>query len=506
MASIEQNEDISHFFFINSMVGPTCVLFMCIVIMIVFTTTKPLAIPRPVVWGTEVFIICLSMIVIFVIWFLVKRNRRTFLIEKQQQDVTLNIKLVFLWAFGFANIFKFALHIATDIDCLLKDGRQPYLITYDLSIITHLIEISFCIGQLGFLSLYGQFYFRPSSLINYGISLTIIAHLLRWFRMIFDSVINARNLMPSNVTRLDDCFRSSNITAIRYDLESYINPLITEYSLLSVAIAVRMFVNIFHKSSSLTFLCNEPSEISTKTKHQTTTNELSKSSQLLTGRISTIIAISSGIVLSLPFLMTLTFAFVKPANIAKVFRIISIIFEVEFLALLIFGKRQFHVQYNKPMKKETPSSSSGYQVTLILITSVAVGYETFCGIAGLINAGNLFCFLLFLNKCLEIAVIMIQTGFILQIKHIFYKPRQMRVKYFRVSRIFLCIFVMNISRWMFDSIVFGHIIEIVSVEREFYGEIYWKTISSAIFPFSVFYRLLTAIEMYELYRLTNTDP
>lgn len=191
---------------------------------------------------------------------------------------------------------------------------------------------------------------------------------------------------------------------------------------------------------------------------------------------------------------------------SKVYRIISTIFEIEFLALLLFEKRQFQVEFNEVWKKETPSPSSGYQMTLIVITSVVVGNETFGAIAGLTNAGNLFCFLLFFNKCFKIAVTVIQTGFILQVKNISYKPRQVRVKYFRVSRIFLCIFVMNISRWVFDSIVIGKTIDNVSIQREFYGEIYWKTISSALFPFSVFYRLLTAIEMYELYRHTNTDP
>ncbi|XP_052706326.1 proton channel OtopLc-like [Crassostrea angulata] len=507
MASLEQNEDISHFFFVNSLVGPTCVLFMCIVIMIVFTTTEPLAIPRPVVWGTEAIITLLSVIVTFVIWFLVKRNTRKYLIEKQQQDVTLNIKLVFLWTFGFASIFHFAINMSANIDCLLKDGRQPYSIAYDLSIVTNLIDICFCIGQLGFLSLYGQFCFRPSSLINYGISLMIITHLLHWFKMIFDSVIYARNWMPSNLTRLDDCFRSSNITNISHDLILYINPLITEYSLLSVTIAVGMFVNIFRNNSVQASLPIDPPEISTETEDQTTTNDESNSSEHLTRRVSTIIAISSGIVLSLPYLMTLTFVFFKTANLSKVFRILSTIFEIEFLALLFFGKRQFQVQFNDVLvKRENPSPSSGYQMTLIVITSVAVGYETFGAIAGLMKAGNLFCFLLFFNKCLKIAVIMIQTGFILQMKNISYKPRQVRVHYFKVSRIFLCIFVMNISRWLYDSFIIGQTFGILPIQLEFYGKIYWRTISSALFPVNVFYRLLTAIEMYELYRHTNTDP
>lgn len=95
MANLEQNEDISHWFYINSMLGPTYVLFMCIVVMIDCTTAKPKAIPFPVVWGIQAIITLLSMIVTFVIWFQVKRNTRNFLIEKQRMDVGLNIKLVF---------------------------------------------------------------------------------------------------------------------------------------------------------------------------------------------------------------------------------------------------------------------------------------------------------------------------------------------------------------------------------------------------------------------------
>lgn len=130
MANLEQNEDISHWLYINATLGPTCVLFMCIVVMIVFPTAKPIAIPCPVVWGIQAIITLLSMIVTFVIRFQVKRNTRKFLIKKQRMDIGLNIKLVFFWAFGFANIFNFALHMAADIDCLLKDVRQPYLIAY----------------------------------------------------------------------------------------------------------------------------------------------------------------------------------------------------------------------------------------------------------------------------------------------------------------------------------------------------------------------------------------
>lgn len=123
MASLEENGNFSRFFLFNSTVAPTCVFFICIIIMIVFSTTKPIAKPRPVVWGTEAIMTLLSMIVTFVIWYLVRRNTRKFLIEKQRRDVTLNIKLVFFWAFGLANVFNSAFNMGSNFDCLLKDGQ-----------------------------------------------------------------------------------------------------------------------------------------------------------------------------------------------------------------------------------------------------------------------------------------------------------------------------------------------------------------------------------------------
>lgn len=54
-----------------------------------------------------------------------------------------------------------------------------------------------------------------------------------------------------------------------------------------------------------------------------------------------------------------------------------------------------------------------------------------------------------------------------------------------------------------DSIVMGHETDASAIQREFYGNVYWDTIEHTIFPVNVFYRFLTAMEMYELYRNTN---
>lgn len=214
--------------------------------------------------------------------------------------------------------------------------------------------------------------------------------------------------------------------------------------------------------------------------------------------ISTFASCTSGFVLSLPFLIAFICSFLGTVDSAEVYRIISTIFEIEVLSLLLFSKWKFRSQFYEIFKKELPSNS--YQIVLICVTSGAVAFETFEGIAGLMRGGHFICYMLFLNKILQTVTIIIQTDMILYTKNVSLKPRHVQVKYCKVSRIFLCIFVMNIFRWVIDSLFMGHTEHATAIQRQFYGDTYWKTIVHTIFPVHVFYRFLSAIEMYELYQ------
>lgn len=79
-----------------------------------------------------------------------------------------------------------------------------------------------------------------------------------------------------------------------------------------------------------------------------------------------------------------TFTFLRTVSSAEVFLIISTMFEIEGLALLYFGKWKLKSQFHECFRKEIPTS--GYQTALICISSGAVAFETFDGIAGLMRA------------------------------------------------------------------------------------------------------------------------
>lgn len=129
---------------------------------------------------------------------------------------------------------------------------------------------------------------------------------------------------------------------------------------------------------------------------------------------------------------------------AEVFRIICTIFEIETLGLLLFSKWKFKSQFYEIFKNKLPFNS--YQILFLCVMSGAVAFETFEGIAGLMQGGKLICFMLFLNKILQAVANVVQTNMILHTKNVSLKPRNVQIKYFKVSRIFLCIFVINMSR------------------------------------------------------------
>lgn len=141
-------------------------------------------------------------------------------------------------------------------------------------------------------------------------------------------------------------------------------------------------------------------------------------------------------------------------NSARAFLIISTIYEITVLAFLVLGKRKFKSQFRETFIEEKPSTCSGYKKALLCITSGAVAFETFGGIDGLMKAKEFFCYLLFINKILQISVIITQSEFILHTMNTSFQTRAIQEKQLKVNRILQCIFVMNISKWIVNTVYY----------------------------------------------------
>lgn len=252
--------------------------------------------------------------------------------------------------------------------------------------------------------------------------------------------------------------------------------MVIEFSLLSVVLVIGMCVNTFKCESIPRHFAENIQGMSDAT---STSNEELDSSEMLTRRTSANAAITCGVILSLPFFISFLITYFKTDNSVDLFRVISTIYEVEVLALLLFGKWKFKSQFDETLIETTKSST--YRVLLVCITSGAVSYKTFGAIAGLMKAGSVLRFLLFFNKILQIAAIIIQTEVILHMKNITFRQRHVHVKYFRANRIFLCIFVMNILRWLVDSTVVKHTTNTSFTQRQFYGDFYWILLDTPYF-------------------------
>lgn len=168
---------------------------------------------------------------------------------------------------------------------------------YKISKAIYLVEICFCAGHLGFLSLYEKFQFRPSHFINFGASLINVTHLLRWFQIPFSKVFWTTfdfhfhfDWNATSRTILHDCL-SSSIIHLRLHMYRYIDSFLIEYHLLFVVILVKMFANVF----SYNPITSSWKEFS-KTSIYTATADEFNSSVILTRLKVTFAAIRSGIV------------------------------------------------------------------------------------------------------------------------------------------------------------------------------------------------------------------
>ncbi|XP_062566063.1 uncharacterized protein LOC134228424 [Saccostrea cucullata] len=496
------SQALSCFFYTNSKLAPTCILFMSIVIMMIFSTSKSIPKPRPVVWGTEAIMTFISMFFTFLVWFLVHRNRRRYLRGQILKDVSQNVKLVFLWIFGLGNILNSGINMAVNIDCLIYGGPQPFEGEQSISILCHLTEIFFCVGQLGFLSLYGTYRFKSSSLINYGISFMVIAHLLRWCRTFFDSILRESKSSLSNETYINDCFYNSTIVSIRHMFNPYVEPIISEYCLLSVAIAIKMFITFdfdpcLHTEESTRRLEDTCSCSDTENSSTTSWNMV----EMQRRRNSFFLSIGSGIILSLPFAVAYFLLGFNNHNMPDIYRIIRIPYDLMVLFLLCFGYRQFNVQFHENLRRQRAKPIN--HPVLTFVTAGAIAYTTFGCIAGIMFLHQSSGRALLADKIIQAIGILFQTKLILHVQTFVFKDATVRVTFFKVHSIFLCVFVMNIIHWTLTTFGSRKPKDTMHLEVDFYGEDYLRVIMQMMFPIMLFYRFLTAIEMYELYKKTD---
>ena len=65
--------------------------------------------------------------------------------------------------------------------------------------------------------------------------------------------------------------------------------------------------------------------------------------------------------------------------------------------------------------------------------------------------------------------------------------------------VFVFLMVTNFVSWFNNSFISNHL-EKGSFQQKFYSGVYWKIINETIFPFVIFYRFHSSMDMYEIYK------
>lgn len=122
------------------------------------------------------------------------------------------------------------------------------------------------------------------------------------------------------------------------------------------------------------------------------------------------------------------------------------------------------------------------------------------------KAKEFFCFSLFINKILQISVIITQSEFILHTMNTSFQTRAIQEKHFKVNRIFQCIFVMNISKWIVNTIIMGqkqtyHLYRGSSMEKKYWDIMKYDISRQRILQISNIIRNVWALPKYTHSRL-----
>uniref|UniRef100_K1PKC6 Uncharacterized protein n=1 Tax=Magallana gigas TaxID=29159 RepID=K1PKC6_MAGGI len=110
---------------IFSGVVSACACSICLVIIIVFSTVQEYAGHSPVVWGLEAILTTIAGVFTYIIWIVVHKNGDQSL-EKNAEDVTIRMKLCFLWIFGIINILHCAVDMAINFECIDEQGKEQF--------------------------------------------------------------------------------------------------------------------------------------------------------------------------------------------------------------------------------------------------------------------------------------------------------------------------------------------------------------------------------------------
>ena len=528
---------------ISSSVLVTCLIPILFVMMFVLSITPSVRNPNPLSWGLVEIWLAFGFLSSISLSIRAYRRRAQYMFGLRAPELSQNPKLLFLWIFGFGVIVHSGLNMSINIDCIIKGGREPFPGEQLLSVFSHFGEIAFHVAQLGFISYFVNYRFISSVLLSYSMSVMLITHLVVWFYSIISSLRRSDILHPQNISLLNqtNCFWGSDINALRSKLAPYLSPVQLEYSLLSAAFLLKIWSVVDKEEDTTSYREPEYHTSQPETDEETPlmlahhslpanfrSGGNSLSDQITAKNIQSNHSVVFGIqqavrrfreIQPVSFYMIVLFSFlvitpvvvalmilisVRKTNLRMhfIWEIIRTIFTCIHLAFLVLAfrclkKRCFLPQNPSRMEKR------GIQYILLMSSAGAVAYSTFSIVSGMMckcdkNITHPLAIVITIEYIVNIVAIYLQTVLIMYGSTFKGITRTQRTSSGDGS-VFVFLMVTNFVSWFNNSFISNHL-EKGSIQHEFYSGVYWKIINETIFPFVIFYRFHSSMDMYELFR------
>ncbi|XP_048746796.1 proton channel OtopLc-like [Ostrea edulis] len=483
----------------------------CIVIIIVNYPHFPQIVAKEpwIVEGTVLAIGILSSIGILVIFIQQGRYR---LRRQINRDLTLRIKLVFLWIFGLLIIFSFCYDIAVNFDCLFRGKPISFKGQYEYGVVVLSLHIIFCFVQLGFLSSFAGHAPQISIAQNYMISFAILTHLVLWFLTFYKNI--------HSKTDPDMCFYNSYIANWRNKLQPLIQPAKIEFSLLAVELIVVIWIYSVDgdEENGEEFNYTGASDESTSLIRDSAGHSLSRKTahRRLTITNTFYICILFGTLLSLPLIVSsvvLSYSSTYSLRNYNAFLITLLLLYAGHFILILATFIQMNI-YSQWRNIKSTTITKNKSFVLILTMAGALCYSAFkimvptrmpnpCNstLHGFVSFDSRTISTSLFKTLFEILTMFLQTLLIRQSWQM--EKCAVPGKKQTVKRLLGTLCLINLIQWLVFSLLLGSQGRAMIIETCFYGETLWNDIHDGLFPVTMFYRFHTSMHFYECCRKYN---
>ncbi|XP_061197433.1 uncharacterized protein LOC133205611 [Saccostrea echinata] len=439
--------------------------------------------------------------------------------ELRRIAIYTNIKVAFLWLFGFACILHESLGACMDLNCWSSPESDDLSWNPIARTFSHFLQILSLCCQLSFITYFRYYKFEPSLCINYGILIILLANLSKWF----DSLIKEINLNPyserKNETLNIHCLLSSSIYNITEDLEPYVDPARVEFYLLSTGFIISMWPSIQEDEesepkemnpASVAGLSEPDDELALLMPGSSTSinyNTVQLRNDLSNTRIhpvSHFCSIVTGIVLNMSLIIgNIVFVYLtrtekhESVGLREAWFTFTLVYKLCMMILIYMI--YYHITWNDTPFQVKPKKLSSGQYLLIFSTSGTVALCTIGIIVGTEEVPEKGGYLFIFENCVDIMGTYLQTVLIIHAEKLVVRSGE--GSSFALDRLCLLLSVSNLSLWLIDSFIdVQYIAKFRTHNEKIIDTGTLENIVNILSPILIFYRFHVSLDWYNLHR------